>query len=101
MSKKVAIDTDILQELIKQATTKENKKRREGSYELYGNGKARLYYMLNKVPYRTTVEAKDDKEAEKQLALFVDQVKKGNFINTNYTFTERDGQELHPRDEWV
>ena len=88
MSKKVAIDTDILQELIKQATTKENKKRREGSYELYGNGKARLYYMLNKVPYRTTVEAKDDNEAEKQLALFVDQVKKGNFINTNYTFTE-------------
>lgn len=53
-----------------------------------GNGKARLYYMLNKVPYRTTVDAKDNEEAEKKLALFVEQIKKGNFINTNYTFTE-------------
>ena len=89
MSKKeITIDTDVLQQLLKQVTTKENKKRREGSYELYGNGKARLYYMLNKVPYRTTVEVKDEKDAEKKLALFVDQVKKGNFINTNYTFAE-------------
>lgn len=89
MSKKeITIDADILQQLLKQVTAKENKKRREGSYELYGNGKARLYYMLNKVPYRTTVEVKDEKDAEKKLALFVDQVKKGNFINTNYTFAE-------------
>lgn len=88
MSKEITIDADILQQLLKQVTIKETKKRREGSYELYGNGKARLYYMLNKVPYRTTVDAKDDKEAEKKLALFVDQVKKGNFINTNYTFAE-------------
>lgn len=44
--------------------------------------------MLNKVPYRTTVEAKNDEEAEKKLTLFVEQVKKGNFINTNYTFGE-------------
>lgn len=89
MSKKeITIDADVLQQLLKQVTTKENKKRREGSYELYGNGKARLYYMLNKVPYRTTVEVKDEKDAEKKLALFVDQVKKGNFINTNYTFAE-------------
>lgn len=84
----ITIDSDVLQQLIKQATTKENKKRREGSYQLYGNGKARLYYMLNKVPYRTTVEAKNDEEAEKKLTLFVEQVKKGNFINTNYTFGE-------------
>ena len=89
MSKKeITIDADILQQLLKQVTTKENKKRREGSYELYGNGKARLYYMLNKVPYRTTVEVKDEKDADKKLALFVEEVKKGNFINTNYTFAE-------------
>lgn len=88
MSKEITIDADILQQLIKQATTKETKKRKEGSYELYGNGKARLYYMLNKTSYRTTVDAKDDEEAEKQLALFVEQVKKGEFINTNYTFGE-------------
>lgn len=88
MSKEITIDADVLQQLLKQVTTKENKKRREGSYELYGNGKARLYYMLNKVPYRTTVEVKDEKDAEKKLALFVEEVKKGNFINTNYTFAE-------------
>lgn len=84
----ITIDADILQQLIKKATTKENKKRREGSYQLYGNGKARLYYMLDKIPYRSTVEAKDEEEAEKKLALFVEEVKKGNFINTNYTFSE-------------
>lgn len=88
MAKEITIDAEVLQQLLKQVTTKENKKRREGSYELYGNGKARLYYMLNKVPYRTTVEVKDEEDAEKKLALFVDQVKKGNFINTNYTFAE-------------
>lgn len=88
MSREITIDAEVLQQLLKKATTKESKKRREGSYELYGNGKARLYYMLNKVPYRTTVDAKDTEEAEKKLALFVEQVKKGNFINTNYTFTE-------------
>lgn len=88
MSKEITIDADVLQQLLKQVTTKENKKRREGSFELYGNGKARLYFMLDKVPYRTTVEAKDEKDAEKKLALFVEQVKKGNFINTNYTFAE-------------
>lgn len=64
------------------------KKRKEGSYELLKNGKARLYYMLKGERYRTTVDAKNDEEAEKQLALFVDSVKKGNFINTNYTFSE-------------
>lgn len=84
----ITIDSDVLQQLIRQVTTKENKKRREGSYQLYGNGKARLYFMLNKVPYRTTVEAKNAEEAEKKLTLFVEQVKKGNFINTNYTFGE-------------
>ena len=85
---KIAIDEEVLQQLLKQVTTKENKKRKEGSYQLYGNGKARLYYMLDRVPYRATIDAKDDEEAEKQLALFVEQVKKGNFINTNYTFKD-------------
>ena len=85
MSKEVSVDIDVLQQLIKQATVKDNKKRKEGSYELYGNGKARLYYMLNGESYRTTVEASDDEEAKKQLTLFIEQVKKGNFINTNFT----------------
>ena len=83
---KITIDEEVLQQLLKQVVNKENKKRKEGSYQLYGNGKARLYYMLDKVAYRTTVEAKDDEEAEKKLALFVEQVKKRQFINTNYTF---------------
>jgi len=64
------------------------KKRKEGSYELLENGKARLYYMLKGEKYRTTVNAKDDDEAKQQLALFVDSVKKCNFVNTNYTFAE-------------
>lgn len=84
----ITLDVEVLQQLIKKATAKDNKKSKEGSYELYKNGKARLYYMLNRVPYRTTVEAKNDEEAKRQLALFVEQVKKGNFINTNYTFGE-------------
>lgn len=63
-------------------------KRQEGSYELLKNGKARLYYMKDRISYRDTVEAKDDDEAKKQLTLFVDKVKKGLFINTNYTFAE-------------
>jgi len=44
--------------------------------------------MLKGEKYRTTVNAKDDDEAKQQLALFVDSVKKGNFVNTNYTFAE-------------
>ncbi len=84
----ITIDAEVLQQLIKQATKKENKKRREGSYELYGNGKARLYYMLDRIPYRTTVEAKDEEEAQNKLAIFVDEIKKGTFVNTNYTFAE-------------
>lgn len=88
MKEKVTIDAEILQELLKKVTTKDTKKRKEGSYQLYDNGKARLYYMLNKVSYRTTVDAKTDEEAKSKLALFVEEVKKGNFINTNYTFGE-------------
>lgn len=67
---------------------KKTKKRREGSYEMYNNGKARLYYMNNKIAYRQTVEAEDEEQAEKQLALFIDKIKKGTFVSTNYTFSE-------------
>lgn len=88
MAEKISIDADVLQTLLKQVAIKETKKRKEGSYQLYENGKARLYYMLDKVPYRTTVEVKDEEDAKRKLALFVNEVKKGNFINTNYTFGE-------------
>lgn len=82
---KIIIDEEVLQQLLKQVTLN-NKKRKEGSFELYGNGKARLYYTLNKERYRTTVVADSEEEAQRKLALFVEDVKKGNFINTNYTF---------------
>ena len=82
---KITIDEEVLQQLLKQVTLN-NKKRKEGSFELYGNAKARLYYTLNKERYRTTVVADSEEEAQRKLAIFVEDVKKGNFINTNYTF---------------
>ena len=82
---KITIDEEVLQQLLKQVTLN-NKKIKEGSFELYGNGKARLYYTLNKERYRTTVVADSEEEAQRKLAIFVEDVKKGNFINTNYTF---------------
>jgi len=88
MSKTIEVDATVLEQLLKQVATKEQKKRKEGSYELYDNGKARLKYMLNGEYYRDTVDVKDEEDAERKLALFVDKVKKGNFINTNYTFSE-------------
>lgn len=80
-----------LQEQLQLANNKnvtETKKRKKGSYQLLGNGKARLYYMLNRIYYKDTVEAKNDEEALEKLALFVESVEKGQFINTNYTFGE-------------
>lgn len=85
---KIKIDEEVLQQLLKQFAANQTKKRKEGSFELYGNGRARLYYTLNKEKYRTTVDAKNEEEARKKLAIFVEDVKKGNFINTNYTFGE-------------
>ena len=85
---KITIDEEVLQQLLKQVTANQTKKRKEGSFELYGNGRARLYYTLNKQKYRTTVDAKNEEEAQKKLDIFVEDVKKGNFINTNYTFGE-------------
>ena len=46
---KIEIDEEVLQQLLKQVTENQNKKRKEGSFELYGNGRARLYYTLNLV----------------------------------------------------
>ena len=97
MEKTINIDENLLEQMIKlqeqlqianSNKNAEKKKRKEGSYQLYGNGKARLYYMLDRIPYRETVEAKDDEEAAKKLALFVEKIKKGQFVNTNYTFAE-------------
>jgi len=95
---KLVIDENILMQITElnkqlkivntQSASSSSSKRKEGSYELLKNGKARLYYMLDRESYRTTVEAENDEEAKTQLALFVDSVKKGNFINTNYTFAE-------------
>lgn len=86
MANNITIDADVLQTLIKKATTKENKKRHKGSYELYDNGRARLYYTLDGERYRTTVEVKDEEDAKRKLDIFVTEVEKGQFINTNYTF---------------
>lgn len=63
-------------------------KRKEGTYQLNNNGTARLQYMLDGERYSETVEAVDEDEAESKLALFVDAIKKGTFVNTNYTVTE-------------
>lgn len=84
----ITLEEEVLQKLLKQITTVENKKRKEGSYELYRNGRARLYYMLDNVSHRTTVDAKNEEEAQKALDSFIEKVKKGEFIDTNYTFAE-------------
>jgi len=97
MNQNIKIDENLLEQMIKlqeqlqianEKKNNENKKRKKGSYQLMGNGKARLYYMLNKISYRETVDAKNDEEALQKLALFVDKVEKGQFVNTNYTFAE-------------
>lgn len=64
------------------------KKRKEGSYQLNANGTARLQYMLDGERYSDTADATTEEEAEAKLAVFIDQIKKGMFVNTNYTVTE-------------
>lgn len=73
---------------LKNKSTVIKTKRKEGSYQLNNNGTARLQYMLDGERYSETVEAFDDEEAESKLALFVDSIKKGTFVNTNYTVSE-------------
>lgn len=63
-------------------------KRKEGTYQLNNNGTARLQYMLDGERYSATVDASDEEEADKKLALWVDSIKKGTFKNNNYTVTE-------------
>lgn len=59
-----------------------------GTYQLLKNGKARLQYMLNRERYSQTVEAKNDTEAKTALALFVSEIKRGNYVTTDYTYTQ-------------
>ena len=89
------IDTTKLLEEIKKLNNQLEKsnhlqksKRKEGTYQLNNNGTARLQCMIDGQRYSNTVEAENEEEAESKLALFVDSIKKGTFINTNYTMTE-------------
>lgn len=81
--KKLNIKLESNQDLLEKKT-----KRKEGTYQLNKNGTARLQYMLNGERYSETVEVSNEEEAQSKLALFVDTVKKGQFVNTNYTVTE-------------
>lgn len=58
-----------------------------GTYIKRGN-KYRLQYMKDGQRYSTTVDAKDNKEAQVKLAEFITEVEKGLFYNTNYNFYE-------------
>lgn len=58
-----------------------------GTYIKRGN-KYRLQYMKDGQRFSSTVEAKDDKDAQVKLAEFITEVEKGQFYNTNYTFYE-------------
>lgn len=89
------IDAETLFEELKKINSKLNTgiiekktKRKEGSYQLKQNGTARLQYMLDGQRYSETVPVKNEEDAESKLALFVDTIKKGSFVNTNYTVTE-------------
>lgn len=90
------INADILkqlseiQEKLKKSNIKttENKKRKKGSYEMLKNGKARLYYMMDRIRYDETVEASSPEIAERKLALFVDKIEKMQYCNTNLTYAE-------------
>lgn len=68
--------------------TTENKKRKKGSYEMLANGKARLYFMLDRVKYTETIDASSPEVAERKLALFVDKIEKQQYCNTNLTYAE-------------
>ena len=68
--------------------TTENTKRKKGSYEMLKNGKARLYYMLDRVRYSETIDASSSEIAERKLTLFIDKIEKGQYCNTNLTYTD-------------
>lgn len=50
--------------------------------------KLRLQYMCKGNRYSKTIPMMSNKEAEKELALFIAGIDKGNFVNTSYTFYE-------------
>ena len=58
-----------------------------GTYTKRGS-KYRLQYMKNGVRYSETIAATNDKEAKLKLADFVLRIEKGNYYNTDYTFSE-------------
>ena len=66
-----------------------------GNIEKRGEGKYRLTvsggydHVGKRIKHRKTITAKSDKEASKQLALFIAEIEKGNYINpTGYTFKD-------------
>ena len=58
----------------------------KGTYYKRGN-KYRFQYMFKGQRYSTTVECKD-RDVENQLALWVNDIEKGTYYNTDYTFYE-------------
>lgn len=94
----ITIDVDTLNAIVKNqvATELKNKsnssksatKRRKGTYQLMKDGTVKLQYMLKGERYYDRRNAKDDYEAERVLAKFVEEVEKGAFVNTDYTFAE-------------
>ncbi|MBE5813143.1 MAG: site-specific integrase [Clostridiales bacterium] len=58
-----------------------------GTITKRGN-KIRLQYQCNGTRYGKTIPMMSNKEAEKELAKFIAEVEKGNFVNTTYTFYE-------------
>lgn len=58
-----------------------------GTITKRGN-KIRLQYQCKGNRYSKTIPMMSNKDAEKELALFIAEIDKGNFINTNYTFYE-------------
>ena len=58
-----------------------------GTYRKRGK-KYLLEYMKDGIRYNETIEATNDKQAKIKLAEFVTKINKGNYYNTDYTFTE-------------
>ena len=58
-----------------------------GTITKRGN-KLRLQYMCKGNRYSKTIPMMSNKDAEKELAKFIAEIDKGNFVNTSYTFFE-------------
>ena len=79
---KITIDEEVLQQLLKQVTTKENK------VHISFMVMEKQDYIICLIRYLTVLllRLKMMKKQKKKLTLFVEQVKKGQFVNTNSTF---------------